>query len=110
MTTVALWWLGLRWPVRLTTSCFCGVTAPTSNFGIRLSLRASALYAYRQAGAETMPDVKAAFVECEPEDEHILRRLGGAVVVQWPDLPEAVRQLLVEQATFVHDRQDTVQL
>jgi hypothetical protein len=57
-----------------------------------------------------MPDVKAEMLECGEEDEHILRRLGGAVVVQWARLPDAMRDLLVEQATLMWDRYDTVQL
>jgi hypothetical protein len=53
----------------------------------------------------------AAMMPNYPEDdEHILRRLGAAVVGQWDALPENIRSLLVEQATFMHDRYQTVQL
>ena len=44
------------------------------------------------------------------DDEHVVRRLGAAVVAQWDALPEDVRRLLIEQATFMHDRHQTVQL
>lgn len=53
---------------------------------------------------------RARFIKCDESEEHILRRLGGAVVVQWDNLPKEVRDLLVEQATFVEDRHVTVQL
>lgn len=57
-----------------------------------------------------MSGVKGAWLEYDEEDEHILRRLGSAVIIQWPDLPEQVRNLLEEQAVFVNDKHGTVQL
>jgi hypothetical protein len=46
----------------------------------------------------------------EEADEPLLRRLGGALVFQWGALPEEVRKLLLEQAVFMFDRHQTVQL
>ena len=57
-----------------------------------------------------MPEIRGRKLDYEEADEHILRRLGGAVVVQWANLPDDVRTLLVEQATFMLDRHQTVQL
>lgn len=54
--------------------------------------------------------VKAEVVDYTEDDEHILRRLGCAIVVQWPNLPKEIQYLLVEQATFMHDRYQTAQL
>lgn len=57
-----------------------------------------------------MTHVEAAHIDYTEADEHILRRLGGAVLTQFANLPEHIRELLVEQATFMHDRHQTVQL
>jgi hypothetical protein len=59
-----------------------------------------------------MPPVTGTVVKCDEADEHILVRLGWAVVVQWAQLPEGVRQLLVAQATNTGTRmeRETVQL
>jgi hypothetical protein len=43
------------------------------------------------------------------DDEHIIRRLGWAVVRQWSKLPTSVQRQLQEQAGAVHD-ESTVQL
>lgn len=57
-----------------------------------------------------MVAVKSRILDYKEEDEHILRRLGTAVVVQWDSLPPAVQQLIRSQAVFMHDRYQTVQL
>jgi hypothetical protein len=44
------------------------------------------------------------------DDEHIVRRLGWAVVRAWPKLPADIRALLQETAVFTEDRYPTVQL
>ncbi len=36
--------------------------------------------------------------------EHFLRRLGGALVLQWDTIPDALQDLLIDQAVAVHDR------
>lgn len=49
-------------------------------------------------------------IEYEEGDEHILRRLGCAVVLLWTELPEPVRSQIRERAIHVSDRHHTVQL
>ena len=38
--------------------------------------------------------------------EHMLRRLGGALVIQWDALPDELQDLLIDQAALVQDRED----
>jgi hypothetical protein len=37
------------------------------------------------------------------DDEHVIRRLGWAVVRQWASLPKEVQGLIRQQAVFVRD-------
>jgi len=57
-----------------------------------------------------MATIKGRFIRYTEDEEHILRRLGGAVVVQWDALPEDIRERLINQATNMSDRYQTVQL
>ena len=52
-----------------------------------------------------MAEVTTASIRHEPGEEHILRRLGGAVIVHWAGLPEAMRDVLVNQASAMSDRE-----
>ena len=36
--------------------------------------------------------------------EHILRRLGQAMVLQWEELPPDLQDVLIDQAVIVNDR------
>jgi hypothetical protein len=45
-------------------------------------------------------------VRYRPEQEHLLRRLGEALVVQWDALPDELQDLLIDQAVLVDDRED----
>jgi hypothetical protein len=54
--------------------------------------------------------LKAQNLKYSNDDEPILRRLGGATVVLWDRLPKDARALIREQAIFMHDRHQTVQL
>jgi hypothetical protein len=38
--------------------------------------------------------------------EHILRRLGSALVLQWDALSDELQDLIVDQAALLEDRQD----
>jgi hypothetical protein len=38
--------------------------------------------------------------------EHFLRRLGGALVLQWDELSDELQDLIVDQAAAVDDRSD----
>lgn len=38
--------------------------------------------------------------------EHLLRRLGQAVVLQWDELPDELQDVLIDQAAGVVDRDE----
>lgn len=40
------------------------------------------------------------------EQEHLLRRLASALVLQWDELPDALQDLIIDQAALVEDRED----
>ncbi len=44
-------------------------------------------------------------VRCKQTDEHVLRRLGNALIVQWDALPDALQDLIIDQAALVEDRE-----
>jgi hypothetical protein len=56
-----------------------------------------------------MLTVKVETIAYGSEGEHVLRRRGGAVVVQWHNLSKAARELLMEQAVLMDDRDSSVQ-
>lgn len=39
-------------------------------------------------------------------DEHLLRRLAGALVLQWDQLPDELQDLIIDQAAAVDDRDE----
>jgi hypothetical protein len=41
------------------------------------------------------------------DEQHIVQRLGAAVISCWEDLPQSVRSMLVEQAMKVLDGDET---
>jgi len=42
----------------------------------------------------------------QDSDEHLLRRLGQALVLQWDELPDQLQDVLIDQAAGVVDRED----
>lgn len=44
------------------------------------------------------------------EDEHIVRRLGWALIQQWHKIPKETQDSLERRALAVHDSYQTVQL
>lgn len=84
--------------------------------GSQLDLPAVALHTYSDMmnsgnkGEVIMASVKFQILDCPNDEEHIIRRLGTAVVLQWSSLPKEVQGRLLQQAVFVHDRYQTVQL
>jgi hypothetical protein len=38
--------------------------------------------------------------------EHLLRRLGQALVLQWDELPDELQDVLIDQAVAVQDREE----
>jgi len=55
-------------------------------------------------GAEPRPPkVMALTLKYKAEQEHLLRRLGQAVVLHWDELPDNLQDLLIDQAATVLD-------
>lgn len=52
------------------------------------------------------PGVIARTLKYRDAQEHLLRRLGQALVLQWDELPDALQDLLIDQAEAVQDRED----
>jgi hypothetical protein len=38
-------------------------------------------------------------------DEHLLRRLASAIILQWDALPDELQDLIIDQAVAVEDRE-----
>jgi hypothetical protein len=55
-------------------------------------------------------EISARVLDCAESDEHIVRRLGKAIVVQWDSLPADVQDRLLKQAVLMYDRERTLQL
>lgn len=41
-----------------------------------------------------------------PEQEHLLRRIAGAIVLHWDALSDDVQDLIIDQAVLVDDRDE----
>jgi len=52
------------------------------------------------------PRVMALTLKYRENQEHLLRRLGQAIVLQWDELPDAMQDLLIDQAAVVEDHSD----
>jgi hypothetical protein len=57
-----------------------------------------------------MPHIVAHVIPYSEDQEHILRRLGGAVVAQWGALPTEVQDLILMQAPLIYDRDECSQV
>ena len=58
-------------------------------------------------GAEPRPPrALAVTLKYKEVDEHLLRRLGQAVVLQWDELPDDLQDVLIDQAAAVLDREE----
>jgi hypothetical protein len=51
-----------------------------------------------------MPTAQGQTIKYTEDDEHVLRRLGGAVIVHWEALSTAMQELLIQQAADMTDR------
>lgn len=49
------------------------------------------------------PKVMAVTLKYKEAQEHLLRRLGQAVVLHWDELPDDLQDLLIDQAAAVQD-------
>jgi hypothetical protein len=52
------------------------------------------------------PKAMAVTLKYKDADEHLLRRLGQAVVLQWDELPNDLQDVLIDQAAAVQDRDE----
>jgi hypothetical protein len=52
------------------------------------------------------PRAMALTLKHTDKQEHFLRRLGQAVVLQWDELPDELQDLLIDQAALVTDREE----
>jgi hypothetical protein len=52
------------------------------------------------------PAVMALTLKYKDAQEHLLRRLGQAVVLHWDELPDDLQDLLIDQAAVVQDREE----
>ena len=57
-----------------------------------------------------MAHIVARVIPYSADQEHILRRLGGAVVAQWDALPTEVQDLILMQAPLIYDRDECSQV
>lgn len=57
-------------------------------------------------GAPRPPQAMALTLKYQDSDEHLLRRLGQALVLQWDELPDTLQDVLIDQAAAVADRED----
>lgn len=60
----------------------------------------------RDGGAPRPPQVMALTLKYRENQEHLLRRLGQAMVLQWDELPVQLQDLLIDQAAIVEDHDD----
>ena len=52
------------------------------------------------------PKAVALTLKYKQAQEHLLRRLGRAVVLHWEELPKALQNVVIDQAAIVGDRDD----
>lgn len=52
------------------------------------------------------PNAKRLTLKYKDADEHLLRRLGQALVLQWDELPDELQDVLIDQAALVDDRDE----
>lgn len=57
---------------------------------------------------DAAPSVAKRTLRYREAQEHMLRRLGQAVVLQWDALPDELQDLLIDQAVAVDDRDERV--
>lgn len=56
--------------------------------------------------AERAAQAEFKTVKYRTEQEHLVRRLGEALVVHWDALPDDLQDLLIDQAALVEDREE----
>jgi hypothetical protein len=48
-------------------------------------------------------------LKIKDSQEHLLRRLGQALVLQWEEMPDGLQDVLIDQAVIVDDREPASQ-
>lgn len=61
----------------------------------------------RGLAPEQPPSVVPKTLKYRENQEHLLRRLGSALVLQWDALPDDLQDLIIDQAAAVEDRDET---
>lgn len=59
---------------------------------------------FRGRAPDRPPQVEQKTVKYKDAQEHLLRRLGQALVLQWDSLPDELQDRLMDQAAVVDDR------
>jgi hypothetical protein len=54
--------------------------------------------------------IPTSYFQYGPEEDHILRRLGGALIVIWDQIPKSKQDKLIAQACLMPDRETTTSL
>lgn len=60
---------------------------------------------FRNNAPPQQPQVLGKTLKYKEAQEHLLRRLGVAMVMQWDALPDALQDLIIDQAAVVEDRE-----
>jgi len=55
---------------------------------------------------DTTPQVQSKTLKYKETQEHLLRRLGAAIVLQWDTLPDDLQDRVIDQAAIVEDRDE----
>ena len=55
------------------------------------------------------PAAFAVTLKVKDSQEHLLRRLGQALVLQWEAMPDGLQDVLIDQAVLVSDREPASQ-
>lgn len=67
------------------------------------------MYSHRKPSADLAPQKPtrlAKTLKYTDKQEHLLRRLGSALVLHWDAIPDELQDLLIDQAAHVEDRGD----
>ncbi len=57
-------------------------------------------------GEPRPPKVMALSLKYKETQEHLVRRLGQALVLHWDELPDDLQDVLIDQAVVVEDRDE----
>jgi hypothetical protein len=72
----------------------------------RKKLMAQIRFRAHERAAVQAPKAIALTLKYKEAQEHLLRRLGQAVVQQWEELPKILQNVLIDQAAIVVDRDE----